>query len=382
MVARRGSWAATLAAMAALAACAPAPPESAVETLSVADMLGSGDAGSFARAVAPRQFDFPADHGPHPAFRTEWWYFTGNLSGTGPAAERDFGYQLTFFRSALGGDPEPRESAWAASQVYMAHFAVAAPGGPDGGFYSFERFARGAAGLAGAELGPFRVWVEDWTAEGGDGMPPIRLRAATKEATIELDLAPGKPPVLQGDRGLSRKGREPGNASYYYSLTRLPTRGRISLAGETFEVSGASWMDREWSTSVLGEGVVGWDWFSLQLDDGRDLMVYQLRREDGSADPLGAGALVAADGVSTTLAASDYRIEPLGTWRSPRTGRAYPSSWRLSLPAEGLELELEPLLADQELSHSFVYWEGAVRFAGTASGQPVAGRGYVELTGY
>jgi predicted secreted hydrolase len=381
-VARRSLWAAAFAALAALMACAPAPPEPAVETLSVTDMLGSGDAGSFARAVAPRQFDFPADHGPHPAFRTEWWYFTGNLSGTGPAAERDFGYQLTFFRSALDGDPEPRESAWATSQAYMAHFALTAPGGPDGGFYSFERFARGAGGLAGAELGPFRVWLEGWSAEGADGMPPVRLRAATERAGIDLELSPGKPRVLQGDRGLSRKGREPGNASYYYSLTRLPTRGRISLAGETFEVSGSSWIDREWSTSVLDEGVVGWDWFSLQLEDGRDLMVYQLRREDGTADPLSAGSLVAADGEATTLTASDYRIEPRGTWRSPRTGRTYPSSWQLSLPAEELELEIEPLLAGQELSHSFVYWEGAVRFAGSNAGRPVAGRGYVELTGY
>ena len=367
---------------AVLAACTPAPSEPPDEPLAVTELLGSGNAGSFARAVTPRTFEFPADHGPHPAFRTEWWYFTGNLSGSGAAAARDFGYQLTFFRSALDDDPAPRRSAWATSQAYMAHFALAAPGAPGGGFFSFERFARGAGGLAGAEVGPFRVWLEDWSAAGGDDIPPLRLRAATPQVAIDLDLSPGKPPVLQGDRGLSRKGREPGNASYYYSLTRMPTRGRISLAGESFEVSGLSWMDREWSTSSLDEGVVGWDWFSLQLDDGRDLMAYQLRRQDGSADPLSAGSLVAADGQASALAVTDYRIERLADWRSPASGRTYPASWRLTLPAERLELEIEPLLSDQELRHSFVYWEGAVRVSGTAAGAPIGGRGYVELTGY
>jgi predicted secreted hydrolase len=264
----------------------------------------------------------------------------------------------------------------------MAHFALSVPGEADGRFFSFERFARGAGGLAGAGTRPFRVWLEDWSAEGGEDIPPTRLRAAAEEVALDLTLAPGKPPVPQGDRGLSRKGREPGNASYYYSMTRLPSSGRIIVHGETYEVSGLSWMDREWSTSSLDEDVAGWDWFSLQLDDGRDLMVYQLRRTDGSADPLSAGTLVETDGSTITLAATEYRIEPLATWRSPESSRTYPSLWKLRLPSQRLELEIEPLLADQELSHSFVYWEGAVRLRGTAAGEPVAGRGYVELTGY
>jgi predicted secreted hydrolase len=379
-VAAPRSWTgAVLLASALLAACAPAPPEPPTAGLDITEILGGGDSGGFARALAPRHFGFPEYHGPHPGFRAEWWYFTGNLSADGG---RQFGYQLTFFRNALTADPQARESAWATSQVYMAHFAVTAPGDAAGGFFSHERFARGAGGLAGAELGPFRVWLEDWSAEGGGNIPPLRLRAAAEEVALDLRLAAGKPPVLQGDRGLSRKGQEPGNASYYYSLTRLPSDGRIVLRGEVYEVAGLSWMDREWSTSSLDKGVVGWDWFSLQLDDGRDLMAYQLRRADGSADPLSAGALVAADGGARTLAGADYRIEPLATWRSPKTGRAYPSRWHLALPAERLELEIEPLLADQELDHSFVYWEGAVRFRGHAAAAPVTGRGYVELTGY
>ena len=372
--------AAVLMVVVALAACGPAPTATEDTALRVTELLGGGDTAGFARALTPRPFVFPADHGAHPEFRTEWWYFTGSLTIAG--GTRPLGYQLTFFRNALAPETEPRSSAWATDQAWMAHFALTAPGGPAGGFYSFERFARGAGGLAGAEVEPFRVWLEDWSAEGEPGLPPVRLRAAEGGVGIDLRLAAGKPPVLQGDRGLSRKGQEPGNASFYYSLTRLPTSGTVTLDGDTFQVTGLSWMDREWSTSVLDEGVVGWDWFSLQLDDGRDLMAYQLRRADGTADPLSAGSLVEADGSSTSLVWGDYQIEPLATWRSPRGGRTYPARWRLTLPARQIELEIEPLLADQELSHSFVYWEGAVRFRGRAAGQPVAGRGYVELTGY
>ena len=379
MVPARARCLGTILTLAALA-CAPAPPEPPAPAMSVAELLGGGDAGSFARAVAPRDFSFPEDHGPHPDFRTEWWYFTGSLASA--EGGQELGYQLTFFRSALSADPEPRRSAWGASQAYMAHFAVSAPGQPAGDFFSYERYARGAGGMAGAETGPFRVWLEDWSAEGGEEMPPVRLRAAADAVAIDLELGPGKPPVLQGDRGLSQKGREPGNASYYYSFTRLPTTGEVVVGDRRLRVTGLSWMDREWSTSVLDEGVVGWDWFSLQLDDGRDLMAYQLRREDGSADPLSAGSLVGADGEASYLPSREYRIEPLATWRSPESGRTYPSRWRLTVPARGLELEIEPLLEDQELDHSFVYWEGAVRVGGNAGGEPIGGRGYVELTGY
>jgi predicted secreted hydrolase len=199
---------------------------------------------------------------------------------------------------------------------------------------------------------------------------------------IDLLLQPGKPPVLQGERGLSRKSAQPGDASYYYSLTRMPTAGTVRVGGEPFQVTGASWMDREWSTSSLGKDQVGWDWFSLQLADGSDLMLYRLRRKDGTADPASSGTLIGPDGGSRPLGLAGFQIEGSGEWRSPRSGARYPNRWRVRVPSEGLDLDIRPLLADQELDVSFRYWEGAVDIAGTRRGQPVRGSGYVELTGY
>ncbi len=361
------------------------PPEARRQ--SVVELLGPTESAGYARALEPREFVFPDDHGPHPEFRTEWWYFTGNL---GSADGRRFGYQATFFRSALapGEVPEApaRTSAWATRQAWMAHFAVTAAGDGGGGrFRSFERFSRGALDLAGARAAPFRVWLEDWEAEavdGSGGVPPLRLRLADAGAAIDLVLGPGKPPVFHGERGLSRKGAETGNASYYYSFTRLPTRGRVEVDGRSFRVEGASWMDREWSTSVLEEGQVGWDWLSLQLDDGRDLMVFRLRRADGRPDPYAGGTLVGPDGASRHLGPGAFRLDPVATWASPETGAVYPARWRLEIPGERLDLSIEPIVADQELRGSFVYWEGAVRIEGTGAGEPIAGRGYIELTGY
>jgi predicted secreted hydrolase len=224
------------------------------------------------------------------------------------------------------------------------------------------------------------VWVESWSAEG-DGAS-TRLRASEGDVTLDLSLSPAKPVVLQGERGLSRKGPEPGNASLYYSFTRMPARGVIRLGADTLEVTGEAWMDREWSTSALGTGVEGWDWFAVQLDDGRELMVYLLRRRDGSVDPFSAGTLVAADGTVLRLDAGDVRIETLAHWTSPRSGARYPARWRLSVPSAGLGLQIEPRLADQELIVGTRYWEGAVTVTGSAAGRPIAGQGYVELVGY
>jgi predicted secreted hydrolase len=214
----------------------------------------------------------------------------------------------------------------------------------------------------------------------------MRLKAAQGDVAIDLLLRPGKPPVLQGERGLSRKSAEPGNASYYYSLTRMPTAGTVRIGGERFAVTGASWMDREWSTSSLGKDQVGWDWFSLQLADGWDLMLYRLRRKDGTADPASSGTLIGPDigpdGGSRRLNLAEFQIEGSGEWRSPRSGAEYPTRWRVRVPGEDLDLDVRPLLADQELDVSFRYWEGAVEITGTHRGRPVEGHGYVELTGY
>jgi predicted secreted hydrolase len=362
-------------------------------SLSVAGALrGTGTAG-FLRATAPRSFRFPADHGPHPGFRTEWWYYTGNLE---TKEGRRFGFQLTFFRSGLAADPPARTSEWAASQAYLSHFALTDVDG--GRFHSFERWSRGALGLAGAQGDPFRVWVESWSAVassmppaapaapakpgGPAGTPAMRLTAAEDGIGIDLDLRPGKPVVLQGDRGLSQKSAEPGNASYYYSLTRMPAAGTIRLGDESFPVTGLAWMDREWSTSSLGADQVGWDWFALQLADGGEVMLYRLRRRDGSADPSSSGTLIGPRGEARPLRLADFRLEDLERWKSPGSGARYPSRWRIRIPADGLDLEVRPLLADQELDVSFLYWEGAVEVTGTHQGRPVTGRGYVEMTGY
>jgi len=350
-------------------------------TLAVSAALGAGDASGFARARAPHAFSFPADLGPHPDFRTEWWYYTGNLES---AAGRHFGFQLTFFRTALAppavGDAATG-SAWSTRQLYVAHFAVTDTAGRR--FHAWSRLERAALGLAGARPHPFRVWLDDWSAEsdGPDGLP-VRLRAAEGSIAIDLTLASDRPVVLQGDHGLSQKGPEPGNASYYYSRTRMTARGTVRAGAEAVPVVGLAWMDREWSTSALGPDLVGWDWIALQLDDGRDVMVYRLRRRDGGTDPHSAGALVSAAGATRALAPAEVTLDALEHWTSPRSRVRYPSRWRLAMPGAGLDLVITPRLADQELIVGTRYWEGAVRVEGTAAGRPIGGRGYVELVGY
>jgi predicted secreted hydrolase len=348
--------------------------------VSVAEALGRVGADGFARALAPRPFSFPADHGPHREFRNEWWYYTGNVA---TAAGRRFGYQLTFFRIALAPGEPAGGSAWRARDLWMAHLAVSDIGGRR--FVARSRLARAALDLAGAEPSPLRVWLEDWSARGdagGSPGPTMRLSAAERGTGIDLVLEPMKPPVLQGERGLSVKGPAPGQASYYYSLTRLVTRGTITVDGARHDVSGTSWMDREWSTSALGEDQIGWDWFAVQLDDGRDVMVYRLRRADGGVDSASAGTVVARDGSSRPLAANDVQVETLGWWSSPRGGVRYPAGWRMTVPGEDLVLEVEPRLDDQEWTAPVRYWEGAVSVRGRAAGHPVSGDGYVELVGY
>ncbi|GFO69569.1 carotenoid 1,2-hydratase [Geomonas limicola] len=351
-------------------------PAPAAGGMSVSQALGGVPQAGFARAVVPRPFRFPADHGPHPEYKTEWWYFTGTLADkTG----RRFGYQLTFFRMALAPQEPPRTSRWATNQAFMAHFALTDVAGRH--FYSAERFSRAALGLAGAEAVPFQVSLEDWSARE-TGVTPwsLRLRAADGSGALDLELASAKPVVLNGERGLSRKGPEPGNASYYYSIPRLDTRGTLSVGGERYQVTGTSWLDREWSTSALSGDQAGWDWFALHLDDGRDLMYYQLRKKDGSADPFSAGTLVAADGSATRLSRDQVRLVPNGWWSSPHGAARYPAGWRLRVPGEGIDVQVVPWLADQELLTSFRYWEGAVAVKG--AGGVERGSGYLEMTGY
>jgi predicted secreted hydrolase len=332
----------------------------------------------YARADGPRPLTFPADHGPHNDFQTEWWYTTGNLQ---TPDGRHFGYQLTFFRRALVPPSQrvQRASDWAADQAYMAHFALTDVAGNR--FQSFERFERGAAGLAGAQAEPFNVWLDDWSVQLVK--PNVyRLHAAQNDITLDLTLRDVKGPVPQGDRGYSQKGEQPDNASYYYSLTRLESSGTVHVSNAVYQVSGLSWMDHEWSTSYLTPDQTGWDWFALQLDDGSELMLFQIRRKDGSIDPLASGTLIASDGSTRWLHRDDFQITVNGMWRSPHSGATYPAAWTVKVPSAGLMLDIKPYLADQELDVSVRYWEGAVHFTGEHNGRAVSGDGYVELTGY
>jgi predicted secreted hydrolase len=246
-----------------------------------------------------------------------------------------------------------------------------------------ERFSRGAAGLAGASGEPFRVWIEDWRLESLDERgSSLRLSAQASEFGLDLLLEAQKPIVPHGMGGLSPKSEEPGNASYYLSYTHLETSGTLLVQGTEIEVQGASWFDHEWSTSALGENAQGWDWFGLQLSDGRDLMLGLIRNVDGTIDPVSGGTLVEADGTTRSLEPGDIEIQALDHWISPNTDAEYPSSWRISIPSADLQIDLDPWLEDQEMNISIVYWEGAVRITGVSKGSPITGNGYVELTGY
>lgn len=336
----------------------------------------------FRLAVAPYAFEFPRDHASHPGYAVEWWYYTGHLA----SGARRFGYELTFFRVATV-PPAGRQrevSAWRARDVLFAHLALTDETGRR--FRHEERVSRPALGMAGADTGRYRVWIGDWSAMLAADGRTHRLEARAVEFSIALDLVPTKPPAVHGEGGVSRKTAGEGNSSHYYSLTRLETRGTLVVAGDTLAVTGRSWMDHEYGSGRLADTHAGWDWFGVQLDDGRELMLYRLRLEDGSPEPLSAGTVIERDGRTRHLRLADFEISATGRWRSPGTGGEYPSGWRVNIPGEGLELTLEPTLRDQELTAQamggIAYWEGSCRVRGRGRGGSVSGRAYVELTGY
>lgn len=342
----------------------------------------SGDVAGFAKVSAPRAFEFPLDHGAHPDFRSEWWYLTGNVQSL---SGRRFGYQLTVFRNATQAADSNLDASLSTRQYYMAHVALTDV--DEQRYFSDEKFARGAAKLAGARSTPFSAWVENWridgqTSDACDGCMTMQADVSTDEFTFSFELKPIKPLTLQGDKGYSVKTADGSNASHYYSMTRLATRGFVRIADDRFEVEGLSWYDREWSTSSLGSGQAGWDWFSLQLDDGVDVMLYRMRREDGTSDEASSGTVVDSDGQSQRLDADEFVLTPLTEWTSRQSGSSYPLVWRIEVPEMELELELRPMVDAQEHLGVFRYWEGAVSFSGTRAGVPVTGVGYMELTGY
>jgi predicted secreted hydrolase len=340
-------------------------------------LRGDESSARFAQALEPHAFEFPRDHGPHPDFRHEWWYVTGHLRA---ADGERFGFELTFFRYALVPAQKSRvsgESAWRSNQIYMAHFAVT---DVTQRRFNFEaRQSRAALGLAGAEAAPFRVWLEDWALESSDA--GWSLHAALADRALDLEMQPLAPVVLNGDQGLSRKSALPGAASYYYSIPEIQVRGSLKRDGAELAVTGTAWLDREWGSGALAPDQVGWDWFALQLDDGSSLMFYALRRRDGTRDPYSAGTWVDPSGKVRSLSDSEVRIDVLDHWTSAR-GDRYPSHWRLSCAALGLEVTIRPPVADQELKVRPRYWEGAVDVKGHRAGNAIAGRGYVELVGY
>lgn len=370
------SWILSALALITLAGCGDAPPPEGGGTRSILKALRGDTDPAFARVTGPRPLDLPKDHGPHPRHQTEWWYYTGNLAG--PAGER-FGFQLTFFRTAVAPRPTKRTSAFGATQTWMAHLCITDASAQR--FLARERFAREAVELAGASASPFRVWTASWSATSpANALWPMTLRAHDGEDGLDLVLDTAKPLVLQGDRGYSRKGTDPGNASMYLSFTRLRARGHVTLEGRRVAVTGLAWMDHEWSTSALDDGLVGWDWFSLQLDDGRDVMVYGLRREDGSPGPFSAAAVIEADGRRTSIPRDGFSVTTLEEWASPATDVRYPSRWRITIPGADLDLDVQPLISNQELRLAVTYWEGAV--VAKDAGGKIRGHGYTELVGY
>lgn len=360
---------------------------------SVAEVSGAVAAGQaasadFVQALSPRPFVFPRDHGPHPEFRQEWWYFTGNLEA---ADGTRFGFELTFFRVALApegasGSEAPSApaaqgpaSAWRTRQIYVAHFAVTDVA--RGLFRSAQKLERDALGLAGSQGEPLKVWVDDWSLSAAGEAGPWRLRAAQEGYGLDLELTPLRPPTLNGDAGLSVKAGVPGDATYYYSMPRLAAAGRIVRDGRAIPVKGLTWFDREWGSGSLGPNEVGWDWFGLQLADGTSFMFYTLRDRGGGRDPYSAGTWVDATGRSRALSDDQVQIEVTGRWTDPR-GVRYPARWHIRVPSLALDAEVVPVLAGQELNTTPRYWEGAVDVSGARSGERVAGRGYVELVGY
>ena len=362
-----------------LTSCVPATVPSAEVQVPDSATLDAEIPPGFQAADGSRPLTFPQDFGAHEDFRTEWWYYTGNLQ---TSEGRHFGFELTIFRVGLLPSTVelPADSDWYSHSVYFAHFAVSNIG--SGQFHAFERYSRPGPGLAGAQAAPYHVWLEDWDiTELAPGS--YRLQAAQNGIALDLTLTDEMGVILHGENGYSRKGENPTNASYYYSQPRLRADGFVQVAGEEYPVSGLAWNDHEFSTSVLDKDQIGWDWFSLQFEDGAALMLFQLRERNGGTSASSSGTFISAPGVSQSLQKKDFEVSLLDEWRSPHTQGLYPAAWEIRLTGPDCQLKVHPWMADQEIHFSTVtYWEGAVEFEGICSGNPVRGNGYVELTGY
>ncbi len=345
--------------------------------LTVASVMAGEDRG-FDKADTIINFDFPRDHYAHPEYRTEWWYFTGNLY---TAEGRRFGYQVTIFRNGIYPVQSEDTTGIRASAVYSAHIGVSDI--TAGEFHSFESLARGSGGLGGSDPSRSVIWAGSVSLQFEPGADPRRprmsVKAAKKDISLELEFTPEKDPVLQGERGLSRKSNKPGNASYYYSYTRLKTSAVFSINGKSLNLSGDSWMDREWSTSALDEDQKGWDWFALHLDDDTELMYFRLRDKNGKTN-FQKGSFVKKDGSYIVLKESDLKMTPKTLAKVD--GITYPSEWEIEVVPLKALFKVKTAMKDQEHKFSIRYYEGAVDAEKTGGNNTIRGRGYVELTGY
>ncbi|HLH42942.1 MAG TPA: lipocalin-like domain-containing protein [Bryobacteraceae bacterium] len=331
-------------------------------------------------ALPGYHYEFPRDHFNHPDFQTEWWYYIGNLHTTDG---RRFGFELTFFRQGGQSSERADSNVWDIRDVWMAHLALSDIDG--GQFLHAERLNRAGAGLAGADLEQRRVWNGNWRARWLDSNSQ-QLDAVAPDFSFTLTLQSRKPPVIHGKNGVSQKAAAAGRASHYVSLTRLVTSGEIRLSGKQFRVEGLSWMDHEFFTSQLDPEQTGWDWLSLQASDGSEIMLYRLRRKDGSPDPYSAGTYVDASGKSRFLSAAEFSLQPGKVWTSPDTGGRYPVEWAIRVPSLGLEASVAAKLAKQEIAGKGTpipsYWEGAIDAIGRKQGDSLFASGYLEMTGY
>lgn len=338
----------------------------------------------FRKAQAAREFVFPRDHGQHPGFATEWWYFTGHLQSEAGDA---YGFQLTFFRVGLPQEPPlagvEQRSAWHTEALYLAHASITADAAHS--FTYVERTSRGSFGEAGASTETLDVWLRDWRAKLNNGL--VEINIVDPQFSLALQLKLDKPPTLHGNAGLSRKGPQAGQASYYYSLTRLEGAGELHVNGKRLRLRrAAAWMDHEFFSSELDESLSGWDWFAVQTDARQELMVYVLRRRDGTPSQFSSGTIIPALGEAVRLDSSQFTVTPTGSWRSEKTGVTYPSGWKINVPHEQIELYVTPTVRDQELvteqTTGVTYWEGRNSVRGTWSGAEAKGSAYVELVGY
>lgn len=342
-------------------------------------ILAQGPSQPFRQALPGYRFSFPRDHAAHPDFKTEWWYYTGHLQ---PPSGAPFGYELTFFRTGLPPQNLPTQSRWALTQVYPAHFAISDEGHQR--FFFTEKLNRAGLGIAGAESQVYRVWNETWFAEqlGNSQL----LHAEAPEYSLHLLLTPQKAPVIHGKNGVSQKASCTGCASHYYSMTRLQTQGILYQAGKPIPVKGISWMDHEFGSNQLAQHQVGWDWFSIQLQNGSELMLYLLRTQSGTLDPNSSGTWISQNGQAQHLTLNQFQVKSTGSWTSPTSKAKYPMGWQINLPSQQLSLTLTPAFQNQELatrsSTGVIYWEGSTHVSGTQAGKPIKGQAYVEMTGY